>query len=164
MSLELSRWLCGKESACQCRRGRFNLWVGKIPWRRKWQPTPVILPGKSHGQRSLTDYIPWGRKRVGYSLATEQQHSSEPCSRVSCTYCAKRAGLKKVTCAFLGAFLLFSQCFLHIVTFGEVTDFYFLTTYLCTLLVPNELQAYAREGAFLLIMLFQVHEGPFHHP
>ena len=48
-----------KESSCQCRRHkrhRFNPWVGKIPWRRVWQPTPVLLPGKSHGQRSLVDY------------------------------------------------------------------------------------------------------------
>ena len=38
----------------------FNPWVGKIPWRRKWQPTPVFLPGKSHGQKSLVGYSPWG--------------------------------------------------------------------------------------------------------
>ena len=37
------------------RRPGFDSWVGKIPWRRKWQPTPVFLPGESHGQRSLTD-------------------------------------------------------------------------------------------------------------
>ena len=50
------RWHGGKESACQCRRPRihgFNPWVGKIPWKRKWQATPVFLPEKSHGQRSL---------------------------------------------------------------------------------------------------------------
>ena len=46
----------------QCRRPRFDPWVGKIPWRRKWQSTPVLLPGKSHGQRSLVGYSPWGRK------------------------------------------------------------------------------------------------------
>ena len=40
----------GKESSCQCRRHGFNPWVGKIPWRRKWQPTPVFLPGKFHGR------------------------------------------------------------------------------------------------------------------
>ena len=40
----------------------FDLWVGKIPWRRKWQPTPVFWPGKSHGQRSLKGYSPWGHK------------------------------------------------------------------------------------------------------
>ena len=54
-------WLSSKESACQCRR-----WVwfqgGKIPWRRKWQPTPVFLPGKSHGKRGLVRYSPWGHK------------------------------------------------------------------------------------------------------
>ena len=40
-------WLSGKESACQCKRCRFDPWVRKIPWRRKWQPIPVFLPGKS---------------------------------------------------------------------------------------------------------------------
>ena len=50
---------------------RFNPWVGKIPWRRKWQPTPVFLPGKSHGWRSLTGYSPRGPKD---SDMTEQLH------------------------------------------------------------------------------------------
>ena len=49
-----------KKSACQSRRLGFDLWVRKIPWRRKWQPTLVFLPGKSHGQRSLVGYSPWG--------------------------------------------------------------------------------------------------------
>ena len=44
------------------RRHRFDPWVGKIPWRRKWQPAPVFLPRKCHGQRSLVDYSPWGHK------------------------------------------------------------------------------------------------------
>jgi len=42
----------------QCRRCRFDSWVRKTPWRRKWQVTPVFLPGKSHGQRSLAGYSP----------------------------------------------------------------------------------------------------------
>jgi len=54
----LPRWLGGKESACQRRRCGFDPWVGKIPWRRKWQPTPVFMPGKSHGQRSLEGCSP----------------------------------------------------------------------------------------------------------
>ena len=61
-------WLPGglssKESACQCRRCRrcgFNPWAA-IPWRRKWQPLPVFLPGEFHGQRSLEGYNLWGRK------------------------------------------------------------------------------------------------------
>ena len=66
-------WLSGKESNCQCRRCGFSPWVGKIPWRRKGQPTPVFLPGKSHGQGSLSGYSPWGCKRVRGDLATEQQ-------------------------------------------------------------------------------------------
>ena len=49
----------GKEPACQCKRDKrwgFDPRVGKIPWRRAWQPTPVFLPGESHGQRSLEGY------------------------------------------------------------------------------------------------------------
>ena len=63
--LTLPRWLSGKESACQCKRCRrleFDPWVRKIPWKRKWQSTPVFLPKKSHGQRSLVGYSPWGCK------------------------------------------------------------------------------------------------------
>ena len=44
------------------RRRKFDPWVGDIPWGRKWQPTPVFLPGKSHGKRSLVGYRPWGHK------------------------------------------------------------------------------------------------------
>ena len=51
----------GKVSAYNAGRPRFNPWV-KTPWRREWQPTPVLLPGKSHGWRSLVGYSPWGRK------------------------------------------------------------------------------------------------------
>ena len=71
-NIRLPWLLSGKESACQCKRHRFNPWVGKIPWRRKWQATPVFLPGKSHRQRSLAGYSPWGHKRVGHDLATKQ--------------------------------------------------------------------------------------------
>ena len=54
------------------RRHRFGPWVGKIPWRRKWQPIPVFFLGESHGQKSLVDYSPcsW---RVGHDLATREQ-------------------------------------------------------------------------------------------
>ena len=55
-------WLSGKESTC--RRQRFDPWIVKIPWRRKWQPTPVFLPGKSHGQRSLAGNSPRGCKEL----------------------------------------------------------------------------------------------------
>ena len=63
-ALELLRWHSGKESACQCRRLRIDPWVRKIPWSRKWQPIPVFLPGKVHGQRSLAGYSPGGCKEL----------------------------------------------------------------------------------------------------
>ena len=69
----------GFPGGCQCRRwGKFYHWVRKIPWRRKWQFTPVFLPRKSHGQRSLVGYSPWGLKRVGHNLATKQQEVERP--------------------------------------------------------------------------------------
>ena len=58
-----------KDSACQCRRQWFDPQVRKIPWRRKWQPTPVFLPVKSQGQRNLVVYSPCGHKK---SDTTEQ--------------------------------------------------------------------------------------------
>ena len=64
----------GKEPTCQCRRHKrhgFNPWVGKIPWRRAWQPTPAFLPGESHGQRSVAGYSPWGRKESDATEETE---------------------------------------------------------------------------------------------
>ena len=66
--MELSGWLSGKEPAYQCRRRGFEPWVGKIPWRRKWESTPIFLPGKSQGQRSLAGYGPGGC-RVGHDGA-----------------------------------------------------------------------------------------------
>ena len=57
----------GKELECQCsrrKRHKFDPWVGKIPWRRKWQPAPVFFPGKLRGQRSLQGYGPWGCKEL----------------------------------------------------------------------------------------------------
>ena len=63
----LSRWLSGKEPTRRCRRRKghgFHPWAGKIPWRGKWQSTPVFLPEKSHGQRSLKGYSSWGQRRA----------------------------------------------------------------------------------------------------
>ena len=76
----------GKESACQCRRSNrsgFNPWLGKIPWRRKGQPTLVFSPGKSHGQRSLAGCGPWGRKE---SDTTECAHTAPTPNNHSYSY------------------------------------------------------------------------------
>ena len=61
-----------KRICLQCRRPGFDPWVGKIPWRMKWKPTPIFLPGKSHGQGSLAGYSPWGSQRVGQDWMTKQ--------------------------------------------------------------------------------------------
>ena len=77
-----------KESACQCRRCRFNPWVRKIPWRRKWQLTPVFLPGESHGQRSLLGYRPWGCKERTYLSDWVHTHFFEISVYIN-LYCGK---------------------------------------------------------------------------
>ena len=65
----------GKEPTCQCRSERcgFDPWVGKIPWRRAWQPTPVLLSRESHRQRSLVGYSPWGRKESDMTEKTQYE-------------------------------------------------------------------------------------------
>ena len=64
---------------------------GKIPWRRKWQPTPVFLPREFHGQTRLADYSPWDHKRVIHDLATKQQYnqlkSSKPATKMEDPVC-----------------------------------------------------------------------------
>ena len=71
----------GKEPTCQCRRHKrhgFHFWVGKILWRRAWQPTPVFLPGQSHGQRSLAGYGPWRLKELDMNKVTQHAHRTFP--------------------------------------------------------------------------------------
>ena len=74
----------GKESTCQgrrCKKGGFNPWVGKISWSRNWHSTPVFLPGKFHGQRSLVGYSPWGHKGADttewLSTHTQSNHMAQ---------------------------------------------------------------------------------------
>ena len=72
--LGLPRWLSRLRICLQCRTHRrhgFYPWVRKTPWKRAWQPVPVFLPGESHGQRSLADYSPQGRKELGMMVGTE---------------------------------------------------------------------------------------------
>ena len=77
MRIGLPRWLSGKKSTCQCRSCRrcgFDSWVGKIPWSEKWQPTPVCLPGESHGAWQATAH---GVKSSQTRLSTHTQITSE---------------------------------------------------------------------------------------
>ena len=77
----------GKDSTCQCRLReglRFDPWVKKNPWRRKWQSTPVFLTGESHGQRSLVIYSPWDRRvRHNNSNKGWADHLSHPPGQTS---------------------------------------------------------------------------------
>ena len=58
-------------NAGRCRRQAFAPWVGKISWRRAWQPTPVFLPGEFHGKRSVVGCSPWGHKESDMTDTTE---------------------------------------------------------------------------------------------
>ena len=80
-------WWFRHLSIClQCGRPGFDPWVGKIPWRRKWQSTPVLLPGKSHGQRSLVGYSPWGGKE---SDMTKRLHFHFHCTIALISHASK---------------------------------------------------------------------------
>ena len=90
----LPRWLSGKESACQCRRHKrhgFDPWVRKIPWSRKWQPTPVFLPGKVHGPRSLVGYSSWDCREVDTTeplstcVYSSINYNSMICKQLNCS-------------------------------------------------------------------------------
>ena len=64
----------GSALSLQCKRPRFDLWVRKVPWRRKRQPAPVFLPGKSHGQRGLVGCSPWGHKEQNMTEWLSHHH------------------------------------------------------------------------------------------
>ena len=70
-------WLSSKESTRQCRRSEFDPWVGKVLWRRKWQPTPVFLPGKSMDKGAWLPAV-HGVTRVGHDLATKPPSPGHP--------------------------------------------------------------------------------------
>ena len=73
----------------QCGRNRFDPWVGKIPWRRKWQPTALFLSRKSHGRRSLAGYSPWGCKELDTTEETSlhiYHQNSDPTEKPVITF------------------------------------------------------------------------------
>jgi len=86
--MALASGISGEEPTCQGRkpkRGQFDPWVGKIPWRRAWQRTPVFLPGESYGQKSLASCSPWGPKEsdtTEVSCQTTLPVSWETCMQV----------------------------------------------------------------------------------
>ena len=87
-----------KDSTCQCsqcKRLGFDPWVGKIPKRRKWQPTPAFLPGKFHGQRSLVVHRVW--KSWMHSWAQVTQHNKRHCRRANLHVWAKQVSMSTLS-------------------------------------------------------------------
>ena len=107
----LPKWLSGKESACQCWGHRFDPWVRRIPWKRKWKPSPGFLPGKPQGQWSLVGYSPWSHKesdmteQLTVSLSLDLEHPKEKKANYHCWALFKLA-LMGQWCCFSGCFFL----------------------------------------------------------
>ena len=101
-----------KKSTCNagkiCRRCMFNPW-SKIPWRRKWQPTPVFLPRKSHGQWNLAGYSPWSHKIVRHDLITLQQHITA-CTVIYVLASVLHDGPLGTRCIILNMYWIWSSC------------------------------------------------------
>ena len=95
MCIGFPRWLSGKESTYQCRRRGFDPWSRKIPWRRKWQPTPVFWPENPHGQRTLAGYSPWGRKKVRHDLATTKSIAWDSYGLIKNLFCSTATATAK---------------------------------------------------------------------
>ena len=121
-------WLSGEEFNCQNQ---------KIPWRRKWQPTPVFLPGKSHGQRSLAGYSPWGSKRLRHNLVTKQKQQLW----VHGILTAPQAGFALVSCLYLHVlfFVFFFKALLNLLQLCFCFMFWFLVfgCEACEILAPQ---------------------------
>ena len=118
---KLPRWCSGKESTCQNRRHRrcaFDPWVQKILWRRKWQPTPVFLPGKFHGQRSLAGYSPQGGKELHMTEHSTHAHHAQS-KDDPCGLCRNITGLTSlVEINNLGTSLVVQWLRIHLPTQG----------------------------------------------
>ena len=99
-----------KPGSCQCRWHRFDPWVGMIPWRKKWQLTPVFLPGKFHGQRNLAGYSPWGHKAVH---DWENRHT---CIVKSMKYLLKAPQFSLNTC---GSYFIAQHCIFKCVCISQ---------------------------------------------
>ena len=98
----LPRWLSGKEPTCWCRRHEFEPWIREIPWRRKWQPTPIFLPAKSHGQRSLVGYCNKSLAQLSDATTTTFiPYSTQPAPQPSQDYFLVGSSVQSLSCVWL---------------------------------------------------------------
>ena len=106
-------WVSCSRICLQCKRPLFDPWVGKVPWRIKWQPTPVLLPRKSHGLRSMVGYSPWGRKESDMTERlhfTNQSHRRLISSESAYNFVSPTASKAGIWEAFLFFYLTLSLC------------------------------------------------------
>ena len=94
------------------RECEFNLWIEQIPWRRKWQPAPVFLPGESHGQGSLAGYSPWGRKESNTTEVTQHACIFHPPQHLLCFFFPLTTHLKVTSCKICQVHPKILWCFL----------------------------------------------------
>ena len=101
----------GKEPSCQhrwCKKRKFNPWVGKIPWRKKWQPTPIFLPWRFHEERSLADYSPWGCKKSNLTDCSQTYvNSTGNSAQYSAMIYMRKESKKKVDiCVYIHIYMI----------------------------------------------------------
>ena len=142
-------WLSSKESTCQSRRHRrhrFNLWIRKLLWRKKWQSTPVFLPRESHGQRSLAGYSPWGSQKV--------RHDWTHTHTCSCSVTKSRPALcDPMDCRMPGSLVL--HYLLRVCTNScPLNQWCYLTISSSAAPFPFYLQSFPASGAFPVSWLF----------
>ena len=87
--LAMTNIYCSSDVCLQCRRPGFDPWVRKMPWRKKWQPTPVFLPRESHGLRSLVGYRPWGHKESDTTERLTHTHTHTHTTFIECLLCVR---------------------------------------------------------------------------
>ena len=128
-----------------CRRHGFNHWVGKLPWSRKYQPIPVLLTGKFHGERSLAAYRPWGCKE---SAKTEWPHTKKATEPLPHPHCKDY----RLTLASFPLFdnYKFPHCLQHLSSRAQVT-FY---SYSCSVLSTDLFMSYSL-GPLLIILVIK---------
>ena len=110
---------------------RFDPWVGKIPQRKKWQPTPVFLSGKSHGQKSLEGYNPWVCKRIAHNLATKKKKKNNKRAHTQTIIIIKKQVVTQLVyqCDYHSNYITLNACVLS--RFSHVLFFLTLWTVAC---------------------------------
>ena len=136
----MAQW---KRIHLQCRRCRFKPWVGKIPWRREWLPTPVVLPGEFYGQRSLVRYSPWSHERVRHILVINNNSNSlieeqvlalvefSVKARLSCSCGKKRELVNQFGLKENETLIPIQYCFLPVWIIREYLHFHTILKFLC---------------------------------